>query len=164
MFSNISSANIEGVLTGDCIYWTLIHRTCLSTLYNSLQHALSSQPAVSSPVVVWQRLPTTDVPLPLCSRTIPVPQLPASNSNSSQRLNRSSPLTHSLTNQLTSLHSLTPKLMAMLHQTPALLTAVSRLLSIGSWPSLYRFGTDRTENISSNGSDIVACVSVAAIT
>jgi hypothetical protein len=60
----------------------------------------SSQPAVSSPVIVLLRLPTADVPLPLGSRTIAVPQLPASNSNSSQGLNRSSPLTHSLTNQL----------------------------------------------------------------
>jgi hypothetical protein len=34
-----------------------------------------------------------DVPLPLGSRTIPVSQLPASNSNSSQWLNCSSPLT-----------------------------------------------------------------------
>jgi hypothetical protein len=46
-----------------------------------------------------------DVHLTLGSRTIPVPQLPVSNSNSSQGLNCSSPLTHSLTNKLTPLHS-----------------------------------------------------------
>jgi hypothetical protein len=46
-------------------------------------------------------LPMADVPLTLGSWTMPVPYLPASNSNSSQGLNRSSPqLTHSLTNQL----------------------------------------------------------------
>jgi hypothetical protein len=39
-------------------------------------------------------------PSPLGSRTIRVPQLPASNSNSSQGLNRSSTLTHSPTNRL----------------------------------------------------------------
>jgi hypothetical protein len=46
---------------------------------------------VSSPVVAWKRLSTADVSLPLGSRTIPMPQLPASN-NSSQRLNCSSHL------------------------------------------------------------------------
>jgi hypothetical protein len=39
----------------------------------------------------------TDVPLSLGSRTIPIPQLPVSYSNSSQGLHRSSPLTNSLT-------------------------------------------------------------------
>jgi hypothetical protein len=48
-----------------------------------------------------------DVPLPLGSRTIPVPQLPASDSKGSQGLNRSSPLTHLLSSPLhsTPLHS-----------------------------------------------------------
>jgi hypothetical protein len=46
-----------------------------------------------------------DVPLTLGSRTIPVSQLPASNSNSTQSLNRRSPLTHSLINQLAPLNS-----------------------------------------------------------
>jgi hypothetical protein len=43
----------------------------------TLQFARShtcSQPAVYS-LVFWQRLPTADVPLPLCSRTVSVPQL-----------------------------------------------------------------------------------------
>jgi hypothetical protein len=39
-------------------------------------------------------------PSPLSSRTIRVPQLPASHSNSSQRLNRSCPLTNSTTTRL----------------------------------------------------------------
>jgi hypothetical protein len=43
----------------------------------------------------------------LCSRTIPVPQLSASNSNSSRGLNCSNPLTNSLTNQLAPLHCTT---------------------------------------------------------
>jgi hypothetical protein len=42
-------------------------------------------------------LVTADVPLPGGSRTVSVPQLPASISNSSQGLNRSGPLTHSFT-------------------------------------------------------------------
>jgi hypothetical protein len=57
----------------------------------------SSQSVVSSPVVVWQRLPTAGVPLTLGFRNIPMPRLPASNSNSSQRLNTSC-LTNSPTN------------------------------------------------------------------
>jgi hypothetical protein len=64
-----------------------------------------------------------EVPLPLGSRTVPMPQLPASNSNSSQRLNRSRPLTHSLINQ------------------PARFTPL--LLIVLLIPYL---GTDRTEN------------------
>jgi hypothetical protein len=57
----------------------------------------ASQPAVSLPVF-WLRLPTEDVPLSLGSRTIPVPQLPASNRHSSQELNPSCYLFNSSTN------------------------------------------------------------------
>jgi hypothetical protein len=46
----------------------------------------------------YLRLPTADIPLPLGSRITPVPQLPASNSKSSQGLNRRNPLTYSPTN------------------------------------------------------------------
>jgi hypothetical protein len=107
-------------------YSAIAHRSFCS----SLEHTLKpSQPAVSSPTF-WQRLPTPDVPLPLGSRTVPVPQLPTSNSNSSQGLNRNSPLTHQPT------HSIS-------HQTPTLLTAVWRLSSNGSWRSLYCLSTDR---------------------
>jgi hypothetical protein len=46
---------------------------------------------LQSPLAVaWQRLQTADVNLTLGSRTIPVPRLPASKCNSSQRLNCSS--------------------------------------------------------------------------
>jgi hypothetical protein len=65
--------------------------------------------------VASQRLPTADVPLPLGSRTIPVAQLQVSNSNGSQRLNRSSSPTHSLTNQLVPLHPLSPLHCTALH-------------------------------------------------
>jgi hypothetical protein len=61
------------------------------TLQFTTARTKSSQSAVSSSVV-WQRHPMTDLPLTLGSRTITVPQLPASNSNSSQRPNCSSPL------------------------------------------------------------------------
>jgi hypothetical protein len=77
--------------------------------YNSLEHTLSLLSPLSSPVIAWQWLPTADVPLTLGSWTIPMAQL-TSNSNSSRRLNCSSPLTDcSPTNSLhsTLLYSLT---------------------------------------------------------
>jgi hypothetical protein len=52
---------------------------------------------MSSPAIASYRLPVADVPRTLGFWAIPVPQLPASNSNSSQGLNCSSPLTNSLT-------------------------------------------------------------------
>jgi hypothetical protein len=75
------------------------------TLQFTTAHIKTFQSPMSSLVVAWYRLSTADAPLILGSRTIPMPQLPASNSNSSQRLNRSSPLTDSLINQLTPRHS-----------------------------------------------------------
>jgi hypothetical protein len=73
------------------------------TLHKSLQDRLGLLSLLQSSLAVarW-RLPTADVPLPLGSRTVPVPQLPASHSNSSQRLNPSGYLTHadSITYQL----------------------------------------------------------------
>jgi hypothetical protein len=67
-----------------------------------LSVCLILRPTVSRPVCLGS---TGDL-LTLGSRTIPVPQLPASNINSSQVLNCSSPQTNwLLTNQLTSLHS-----------------------------------------------------------
>jgi hypothetical protein len=71
---------------------------------SAIANSHSSQPAVSS-AVFWKRLPTANVPLPLGSRTVSVSQLPASNSNSSQRLNSSSPVTYSSTNSLHSTNS-----------------------------------------------------------
>jgi hypothetical protein len=53
-----------------------------------------------------------------------MPQLPASDSNISQGLNHSSPLTNSPTNST----PLTPRLVAISHQPLTLLIAISRLL------------------------------------
>jgi hypothetical protein len=65
-----------------------------------------------------------DVPLPLDSQTVP------SNSNSSEGLNCSSPLTNSLTHSLTNqLTTLTPRMAAISQQPPTLLTAISKLSS-----------------------------------
>jgi hypothetical protein len=70
-------------------------------MYNSLQHALS----LFSLLCLRQTLPGNgfngERSLTLDFRTIPAPQLTASNSNGSQGLNRSSPLTHSLTHSPT---------------------------------------------------------------
>jgi hypothetical protein len=64
--------------------------------YHSLLNLLQSSLAVA-----WQRLPTVDVSLPLGSRTVPVPQVPASQSNNSEQLNPSGYLIKSLTHQPT---------------------------------------------------------------
>jgi hypothetical protein len=82
------------------------------------------------------RFSTADVSLPRGSRTVPVPQLLASNSNGSRGLNRGSTLTHSPTN---SLHS-------------------TVLIALQSTHSLCTLGKDRKENTASNSSSIVACV------
>jgi hypothetical protein len=96
-----------GLVTGfiEHLYTQFVTTSNCSTIANShsaisLQHTLkSSQRALSSPVF-WQRFPTAVVPLPLGSRTVPVPQLPVSHSNSSQELNPSGYLTDSATNSL----------------------------------------------------------------
>jgi hypothetical protein len=36
--------------------------------------------------------------------------------------------------------------------------------TLGSWPSPYSIGTDRTENTTSNISSVIKCLSVAVIT
>jgi hypothetical protein len=82
-----------------------------------------------------------DVPLTLGSRIVPVPQLPPSNSNSSQRLNCSS-LTHQL---FTSLHS-TSRLAAISHQPPTLLTDSNSTDQTLDLPYLKHLGTDHVEN------------------
>jgi hypothetical protein len=85
----------------------------MTTLHNSPAHTHSLSLSIylslvstvaSSLAIAWEWLSTVDVPLTLGFQTIPVPQLPASNSSTSQGLNRSSPLTLSLTTQLTPLH------------------------------------------------------------
>jgi hypothetical protein len=60
---------------------------------------------------------------------VPVPQLPASRSNSSQGPNLSSSLTHSLTHLPTHFIPLTRRLAPISRKTPALLTAVWRFSS-----------------------------------
>jgi hypothetical protein len=75
-----------------------------STIANSHTLHFTTARTVSSPVVAWYRLPTADVPFILDSRTISVPEQPASHNNSSQGLNCSSHLTKLTAQQLTSLH------------------------------------------------------------
>jgi hypothetical protein len=98
LFSNIVSSiwvTINGVWVGNRIYFRLLIRT----LWNSLQHTLKLSVFPSR----WSVAASNDgVPLTLDSRTNPMPQLPASNSNSKGRSNLSSSLTDSLTNQLNS--------------------------------------------------------------
>jgi hypothetical protein len=93
------------------------------------------QSALSSPVVAWRRLSTADVYLSLSSRTIPVPQLPASNSSGSQGLNCIRPLTNLLTN---SFNFTLPNCTAP--------------LSVES----YSLGADHIENTASNSTSTVA--------
>jgi hypothetical protein len=77
-------------------------------------------------------------PLPLGSWTVPIPQLPAYNRNSSQGLKCSSPLTNSLTHSPVNWFHLTPRLAAISHQPLTLLTVISKLSSNSSWYSLVR--------------------------
>jgi hypothetical protein len=79
------SVTSDRVWIGNRIYWTLRHVTTnnydsLTELHNrkitvSTAHIKFSQFSLA---VAWKRLPTTDVLLPLRSRTVPVSQLPAS--------------------------------------------------------------------------------------
>jgi hypothetical protein len=82
--------------------------------------------------------------IPITGRGGPVPQLPASNSNSSQGLNRSSPLTHSLTNQLAPFHSLAP------------LTALHSSLNWTRSVACYTLRADHIENTATSSTSIVA--------
>jgi hypothetical protein len=91
----------------------------------------SSQSAMSSPVS-WQQLKTANVPLPLGSRNVPVPELPASHRNSSKRPNCNSPLTRFTPLYLTALHSL-PKLSKV---KVTLRLTVSQSVSLGVEPHL----------------------------
>jgi hypothetical protein len=90
---------LQVVTTCNCIAITNSH-----TLQFTTARTMSSHSTVfNSRCLVTAS--TADVPLILDSRNIPVPQLPASNSSSSQRVNCSS-LTNSLTHKqpFTSLH------------------------------------------------------------
>jgi hypothetical protein len=84
------SVTIDRFWIDDRIYWALIQR--LTTLWSSFLHTHAS---VHSHVFTSRcsvMASNTDVPLPLGSPTVPVPQLPASHRRSSQRLNLSSSL------------------------------------------------------------------------
>jgi hypothetical protein len=95
---------VDGFLIGNWIYWPLIDPwlQVIITVW-PLEHPLkSSQTAASSPVLSGNGGRSPSSGFPNCPR----PQLPASNRNSSQGLNRSGPLTHSLTpSPNNSLHS-----------------------------------------------------------
>jgi hypothetical protein len=80
----------------------------VATLYRSLSYTdwySQSIKSITVPVA-WEQLLKGDVPLPLYSRTMPVPHLLASHSNSSQPLN---------------CRSLTPRRAAISQQPPSLL-------------------------------------------
>jgi hypothetical protein len=111
-------------------------------------------------------------PVTLGSRTIPVLQLPTSNSNSSQGLNCST-ITHSLTNQLftslhwhcTALHSFSPTVLIITsrygpHRKQLFSVSVQLLLFRNQLPSSRRC---ITESLLSNGStchNIATCLGV----
>jgi hypothetical protein len=106
---------VDRVWIGNCIYWTLtdpwlqviITNSLINTLYSSLEHThKASQPAccVSTSLLVM----ASNGRRSSSSRFLNCPQhqLPASHSNSSQQLNHTGYLTHSLTHPPT--NSLTP--------------------------------------------------------
>jgi Trk-type K+ transport system membrane component len=108
---------IDGVWISDWIYGTLWYSAWLRFTIHCLTHTsihTHAQTHTYTSVHSHVFVAVADIPLPLCSQNIPVPQLPASNSNSSQGLNGSSPLTSSFTNQLAPLHELTPSLLCLL--------------------------------------------------
>jgi hypothetical protein len=80
----------DGVWIGNRIYWTLWYSAWLHFIVHCYTHIPVST-VTFSVAVAWQRLSTADVPLPLWIPELTRSQLPASNSNSSQRLNRNNP-------------------------------------------------------------------------
>jgi hypothetical protein len=99
---------IGGVWIGDRIYWTLWYSEWLNFAIHYYAHThphthTHTQTLVStvmsSLVVARYLLQRRTFPF-LWVPNSPRPQLPSSKSNSSQRLNLNSPLTHSLTKQL----------------------------------------------------------------
>jgi hypothetical protein len=115
---------------------TYYNASLIRALYSSVQHVLSLLSLLSSPVAAWCELPPEDVP--------PVPQLPASHSNSSQRPN---------CNSLVTAHQLTP-----LHRTQVNWTTLTNCPAYNGPQRKHRFsvavsnvecaaiGADRVEN------------------
>jgi hypothetical protein len=142
---------------------------CMTTLYSSLLHphwCLQSQLHWHCLVAASSGGHSPSFGFPNCPR----PQLPASHSNSSQQLNPSSYLTHSLTDQLTA------KLLLALASTVILGSKshgthnhISMSDGSGSlqltpqsrWFSLYSPSTNSTENSFSNSSSVVLCWFIA---
>jgi hypothetical protein len=111
----------------------LVRNACLHFAYHCYTHTHTSVYSHVFIAVASYRLPTADVHLPLGSRTIPVPHLPASNSNSAQRVSLiSSLLPHQPTTELWVWVILRP--------------TVSRPVFLDFKPLLYHLGTDRVEN------------------
>jgi hypothetical protein len=75
---NILSRDYRRFWIDDRIYWALWHSAWLFTVTHTLVFTVKYSLAVAR-----QRLPTADVPHTLGSLTVPVPQIPASNSNNS---------------------------------------------------------------------------------
>jgi hypothetical protein len=101
IYSHMIEVTIDGVWICNRLYWPLLTHNSWVHFTNHCQTQTSVLSLLQSPLAVaWYRLPTADVTLTLGSRTVPMPQLPASQSNSSKRLNCSSVLTHSLTHSL----------------------------------------------------------------
>jgi hypothetical protein len=90
-------ASISGVLFGDSMYCTLWYSALLRYTVHCYKHAVTfSQPLVGSGFQPYSGF-----------QNHPLPQLPASNSNSSHKLNCSSPLSHFTPLYSSALHSLT---------------------------------------------------------
>jgi hypothetical protein len=132
--------NQQPVTTRNCSAITNSH-----VPYSSLQHALSLLSLLPSPVVAWYRLPTADVPLTLDTQTVPLPQVQASNNNSSHQPNCSSLMTsptHLTPLCLTELHSVTVLLITSGH-SPHRKHYSSVVVSFIEFANIY---ADRAEN------------------
>jgi hypothetical protein len=92
---------LYGIWIGDRIYWNRLYTACahtsqfaiIHTHNNVHSHVFTSRCSVAA--INGGRYPSSGFP------NYPQPQLPAFDSNSSQQLSLSSPLTHSLTDQPT---------------------------------------------------------------
>jgi predicted heme/steroid binding protein len=157
LYCHVYEVTIDGVWIGDSSYCTLWYTSRDYILQVTVTHTLVFTVTSSLPLLGSGFLRRT-FPCLWAPETSPASDI----SFSHQWLTAAEP--HSLTNQL--IHWLTSGWRPS--HTNLLLFLLpsqdSRPFSNGSWPSLYSLGTDRTENIASNSSSIVACMSVTAIT